>query len=66
MGVPSLLASVVMFFHMCNRDSAKVLYVCICKYCTLKNSKGSILWEHDACSKEQSMRTVQRTNSRCM
>ena len=33
-GAPSLLASVVMFCHMCNRPSANVLCVCICKYCT--------------------------------
>ena len=29
-GVPSLLASVVMFCHMCNRPSANVLCVCVC------------------------------------
>ena len=53
-GVPSLLASVVMFYHMCNRPSAKGLCV---KYCTITNSKGSILCEHAECIKEQSMRT---------
>ena len=30
-----------MFCHMCNRSGAKVLCVCICKYWTLKNGKGS-------------------------
>ena len=40
-GVPSLFASVGMFCPMCNRPSAKVLCVYICKHCSLKNGKGS-------------------------
>ena len=38
-GVPSLLESVVMFCHMCNIPSAKVLCVCVCAYESIVRSR---------------------------